>query len=428
MNLRKNLFEIRWHLLAIVLLAFFANETAALLSGTGLEWLALTGNGVAVGLVLPKRDKHFRPAELNPGTTTILGTTFEKELPGNFPLEGIDIVCDLTLGATAPSSLTTDGLPKLVKRVEIESRSPIAPGVIVNSSGVGLLELAAQTQMNLDTATLATISKNISGYTASEKHRIVYHIPFCPPQIKGQLRSRFMLDCHNHKQPPKIKIDFATAAEMYGAGSLSIVNVEIVLRRRFMNDAINQRILDTGGYIPTDLLEQVHAPGAGVSGERAFKLFVKGKMLGVLMRLYKGGASVTRGDISEVTTLGSESVWKLDIGGTPYIEWTMKSLKALNEKSRPLNAALIASSPQIGAALASATNYQDPSSLYHDFLTDENGTAEELGSVLDVDEQSAQNNECNIIGNIANTATNGHTVYLLGQRILRADISQWQAR
>lgn len=392
----------------------------------------LAATGICLGLVLPPRDRIFRPPQLMLSGITLLGTTWEDELPNNFPIAGIDIVVDFVNGGTAPSSLTTNGALGIVKRVQIEKRSIVDPGVIVDAAGVRLLELASHEHINLDSATLESIAENYStaggAFDNSAKHRIIYPINFCPPQIGGHLRPRFMLDVNNHKDPPKIRIDFAASTDIYGAGSIANVYVHIVVRRYFMTPQLNDLILNSGGYIPTDQLEQSYAIGTGVSGKQEFRLAKKGKLTCLLGSMHKGGASVLRGDISESTTLGTESEWTLDVGGTPRLGWTMKDRKGINERSGVLNGATLTSSPKIGPALASATKYQDPAGFFLDFLSDDGSMeVQDLGGVLDIDAETAQNNICAVIGPVSSAATNGHTLYLLGRKIL-VDVSRWQGK
>lgn len=427
-SLLKNLWDIKWSIAILCLcaaLGHFQSDVAAFCDYVSIpsEWLTLGGGGVLYGMYLQPRNKDFRPKELVPGTTTLLGTSVSVDLPNEYPIDAIDIVVDLTLGATAPSSLLRDGLLNVVKRVELLSHDPDRGGVRVNTSGIRLLEMGLHTQMNLDPATLSTISKTIGGYTNSDKHRIVYTVPLAPPQIQGKLRPLFMLPCHRHRQGPRLTIDFAGAAEMYGAGSLSTVSVMLYLHRRFVDRDIDAKI---GRYIYSDLLEQKRTVAAGTSGEQSFKILGPGKFTGLTFGMYKGGASITRGDISETTTPGSETKWKLDIGGNEHSSFTMKALAALNARSRPLNMPTVASSPNIGPALAANTNYQDVAHFHLDFLSDGDGPVTELGGVLDMDRWNGQNLEVNLVGNVSNAATNGHEIYYLGHRI-QDDISPWQA-
>jgi len=369
-------------------------------------------------------DRLLTPIDLQKTDGSLVGTTVRVDLPRDWPLEEIFITCDLTVG-TAFSSMLVDGALGLIKRVRLITNSTKQVPV-VDYSGVGLLELDSQVGLNLDHATLGLISehtKATAGLPTTQLYRCVYRIPMVHPKLRGALRAHCLLPIHNHSMNPQLQIDFSSQAEM-ATGSVTKLTADVLLRQRKITSGIESKIQANGGYIENDLIETVQSLGTGVTGEQRFDIPVPGRFAGLMCRFYKGGAAVTRGDISENVTTGTESVWRIESGGFIFKQSRVKHIRAINDRSRTLNSQLQASSPSIGAAVASTVFIQDPCALYYDFLTDDVNEADELGSTLDCNFPYAQGQKMQLIGPVASAATNGHKVYIGGHRFY-GDLSRW---
>jgi hypothetical protein len=216
---------------------------------------------------------------------------------------------------------------------------------------------------------------------------------------------------------------------MYGAGSLSAVLCEIEIIRREIPPSLDAEIQADGGWVPFDILETPFGVGTGTAAEQRFALPLPGWYAGLLMRHYKGGSSVTRADISETVTAGSETKWRIESGQATIREWRNKYLKGRNDRSRPLNTHLQATSPSIGGTPLSNSFFGSDNSLYHDFLSDNGDAVMELGSLLDCNIPQGSNLKMEIVMTPSNVATNGHTLYVMGHRFYDDDshiVKRWQ--
>lgn len=442
----------------------------------GVEAVSTFSLPLCFGMMLPRLLRFDQRQQLNPGSTTLLGTQVRVDVPRIAPIEEIFVVVNVTTGATAPGTLTAAGLLNILKRVVIIVNDGLGQRNLVDFSGEGLLEYAQQVGINLDGATLQAVAdqQSMQGFRASQKYQITYRIPMVHPLITEPLRTRMLLPVQNHVSDPQIVLDFSAAADMYGAGSLSAVIADIVFARRDMAPSINQSIQGNGGYVDWDLIETPFQLGAGVSGEQRFSIPTPGWYGNLLLRHFKGGATVTRGDISETTTVGSETTWKIVQGTKTFWEWRNRHVALINDLSRttlpyPARIALLTDSTggavsdtiantaganpttaefenavasivakmnwaigqltgiqvRIGEKASTANNWQDPSSLLLDFLTDLQGSeANELGSVLDCQNPQALGEKVEIVAPVSNASTNGHTLYVGGLRF-RSDVRKF---
>lgn len=379
-------------------------------------------------MMLKQRLQYLSPAALAPGTNTLLGQTVKLQIDRTWPLEEIIVIVDATMAATKMTTLTTDGFLGILRRVNLSVNDGVQPRSVVDFSGIGLLEYANQVGLNLDAATLQCVIAHTSaaGYVASNKFRIVYRIPLVHPIITEPLRTRMLLDIQNHPQDPTLTLDFATATQLCATNPPATVTAEVILVRREMPGTLNASILGNGKFIPFDLIETPFSVAVGVAGENRFPIPLPGHYAGLLLRSYKGGATVTRDELSETTTAGSESRWRLETGSTVVREFRMKHLQAINQFSQALNSATQASSPSFLGALAANTQYQAPGSVYLDFLTDGLNDANELGSLLDCNLPTTSGLKMELIGSVASVATNASTLYIGGHRYF-GDLSKYQA-
>jgi hypothetical protein len=266
----------------------------------------------------------------------------------------------------------------------------------------------------------ATIANNL-------KFQITYRIPLVNPCIGEPLRTLMLLPIHRHPQDPVLSIDFEAAANMYSAGSLSALSVEVVLIRRAVSQAQDAAIVAAGGYIPFDLMESANVIPLGVSQETRFPLATPGSYLNLVFRQYLGGASVTRSPVDAVTTFGSESVWRLETGGNVLHQWRWKHLRAINQFTSPENSTNQTYSPRIGGVVAAGTLWTPAASVMLDWLGDglTGDASNELGSVLDCNLPTLTGLKMEVVGTPASVATNASTLFIGGHR-LYGDLSQWQ--
>jgi hypothetical protein len=414
-------------------------------------------------MMLLNRLNFFQPQAFNVASSGIWGTTQKVTIDRSWPLEEIVLIVNAKLNSTAltKTAATTvnllDGIAGAIKRVNLSVNDPIAgrPRTVVDFSGAGLLEYAQLTGLNLDTATLEAIRTHntTAGIAASSQIQITYRIPLVHPLIADPLRTRMLLPVHLYQQDPVLTVDFASSASgtEIGTGGSPLFDTavssscELLLLRRNISASLDAQIQKTGGYIESDLLEFPFTFGVGVSGEQRVPLNLPGYYLNVLQRQYLGGTNFTRAEIDQTTTLGSESRWRLETGGSVIREWRWKHLRKINEWSQPragLNSTITfvaptsAGSPTValnpgffpGSGAATSTNLYFPAATTMlDFLTDGLDSANELGSVLDCYTPASRGLKMEIIGPIASVSSNSSVLYVGGHRITSPDISQWQA-
>ena len=400
-------------------------------------------------MLLPIRLNSVNSSELQPGTTALLGTTRKVNLPRVWGLEEILVFVSFTTDSTAPTAGTSpDKWLNLLKRVNLSINDGIQPRTVVDFTGPGLLEYAVSAGLNLDAATLAVCN---AAPLASTTYRICYRIPLVHPMVGEPLRTRMLLPIHNHPQDPILTLEFATAAEVYAANAPTLVTSEVVLVQREINPLhpYNAKVMNEGGFIPFDLMETPFTIGTGVSGEQRFSIPTPGAYANLLCRQYLGGSTVTRAVLDATTTIGSETKWRLETGGTVIREWRWKYLQAINEFSKPLTglgqayssiftgasnggSATVttvyqANNPRPGSyTLASGTAFMPAATAMLDFLTDGLDSATELGSLLDCNVPFNQGLKMELIGSVASVATNASTLYIGGHRYY-GDLSRWKA-
>jgi hypothetical protein len=382
-------------------------------------------------MMTPKRLTYLSPAALQVASGNLVGTTVKLAIDRTWPIEEIIVLMDIRAHGTPLSTLTCDGVLKLLKRVNFSINDGIQPRSAVDFTGPGLLEYALHAGLNLGPGTMECIRATIAGtLVASSYYRIGYRIPLVHPIITEPLRTRMLCDVNNHPQDPVLTLDFGTTAEMAGAGTQCTVELaDVILVRRQVSRELDERILKDGGFIKSDLIETAFQIGTGVSGEQRWQVPTPGQYANLLLRHYKGGAAVTRNDVSETLTLGSETRWRLESGGVVIHDWRNKHLQELNAYSRVLNSSDQTYAPNPGEALAAATLYQDPAHVMLDFLSDGvngNQPANELGSLLDCNLPTNSGLKMEVIGSVGSVATNGSTLYIGGQRFF-GDLSRWQA-
>lgn len=378
-------------------------------------------------MLLPQRPESILQGNLQ--GVGVLGTKVPVPLTRTWPIEEILVIVSGTVSGTALTLTGADNILGIVKNFELAVNDLSGPKTIVNASGIGLLEYVSQTGLSLDRATLAAVALSQGATVAANmQFRITYRIPLVHPQISEPLRTRSLLPCHTWNQDLNLNITFEQAANMYSAGSITGLATEVVVIRREMSQALTDKIIATGGFIGFDLIETNYpvAVGAG-AGIQRFKIPTPGTYFGLMLRTYKGAATVVRDVIDQVTTFGSETLWGIESGGTNIRSFRMKTLQIINDFSRCANGVNQTYSPNFGGAVAANTSFQPASSVYVDFLGDGVGeSANELGSTLDANLPTKTGLLIELVGAVSAPVTNGHQLYMLGHRCY-GDLSKWQA-
>src|ERR1700743_3158027 len=103
------------------------------------------------------RFNFFTPQVLAPGSNSLLGTTVKVQFERTWPVEAIVLVLNLTMGSTAPTMTSIDGLLNVVKRVNITVNDGNQPRTLVDMQGVGLVEYARNLGLGLDRSTIEAL-------------------------------------------------------------------------------------------------------------------------------------------------------------------------------------------------------------------------------------------------------------------------------
>lgn len=386
-------------------------------------------------MILRRRTEVVNEARLLAASAGLLGTSIPIALNRLWPIEEIHITLGVTAGAIGPTfaSATTnavvDNILSLLKQVKLDVLDGDEPRTVLKASGAGLLEYASQAGLNLSRATLGAVALSQGSSIANNlKFRIHYRIPLVHPMIGEPLRTRMLLPVHTYAQDPILTLDFANTADFASAGTIAALLVEVRLIRRMMPDAVTQGILNSGGFIPFDLLETNFPVSSNASGEIYFDIPLSGQYMNLLLRQYLGGASITRDVLDQTTTLGSETKWDIQSGQVVLEAFRWRSLQDMNDLSRPANIDTQASSPNFAGAVASGTRYQPASSCMLDFLSDGLESADELGSLLDCNIPANSGLKMQLHGFV--TAQGGFTypstLYMMGHRLF-GSLAKWQA-
>jgi hypothetical protein len=382
-------------------------------------------------MMLQKRQNVYQPASLTPGSSNLLSSTVRfDQFDRSYAWEEMFLIVDFTVG-TALTTCTVDGALNVARNINLSINDGKRPRSVVNASGAFLLEYAGKVGLNHPVENREMYRAHAAGtWAASGVYRVVYRIPFVHPLITEPLRTRCLLDVHNHVANPVLTVDFSSMAQMASAGTFTAMTAEVVVIGRDIPASLNDQILKDGGFMQYDILETLYTIPLSTSGTQRFQIQTPGWYSGLLLRQYKGGATVTRAPIDNTTTAGSETKWQLTQGSFQRMEFRGKHIRALNDLSGVMNAASQTSSPEAAGALASNTNYQNPSSIFLDFLTDGMDAAAELGSLLDCNAPSNSVNRTELVcTDVASVATNASLLYVGGHRFYSDNglVSKWQA-
>lgn len=366
-----------------------------------------------------------------------------------WPLEEIIVIVTATAKA-ALSSVTAFGLLNLLKRATLEVNDGIQPRKIVDATGYGLLAMAINEGANLDRATLETIiATNTPATINTGIYQVAYRIPLVHPQFTEGLRVRSLLPINLYQQDPVLTLEFGAAADISGtADPFSAISYHVVLVKREMSAAQIGGILNSGGFISSDLVETQFPIAALTGSEQRFTVPSPGQYTGLTMVQLNNSILA---DLSASTTIGSETRWRIESGQVVLRDWAMKFLQIENDYSRPLNRAVQASVHGLGApidaagattgtawtgskpffvpgslggAMAAGQCVQIPAVVTLDFLSDGLTDANELGSLLDTNLPADKGLKVEIIGSVTTTGTS--SLNLIGRRLF-GDLSKYQA-
>jgi hypothetical protein len=396
-------------------------------------------------MYLPIQVAKFYPPQFALASAGCLGTTQKVALDRTYPIDHIELTVDFTVGtaltlapASAQSNDALDNILTLIQHVNLSINDGGIIRSVVDCSGVRLLEYASLTGLNLDASTLNLVAASQTTTLATNSsYTLTYFIPCAEIMVADPLRSRLALPVHNYKQDPILTLSFQTLANIASAGTITNFSVGVGLVRKVItaqSEAILQKTAGTrpDGYVDWDLIETPFGVAPGITGEQRFPLPLTGAYANLLISSYLGGTNITR-NVLDFTGIGdtiahgfsAEQRWRIESGLNVKKEWRMKDLRAMNDRSRPLNGTSQTTSPTIGGALLASTNFRSAGSVLHDFLRDgiSGDPADGLGSVLDCNLGASLKME--IIGSVASVATNGSTLSVMGRRLF-GDLSRWQ--
>lgn len=403
-------------------------------------------------MFLKQKQNYFYPSQFANDSgaaaadSAILGTTQKWAIDRTWPIEEILVQVDfrvqttaLTLKASPSTPDQFENIMNLVSRINLSVNDGKQPRSVVDASGVGLLEYASLTGMNLDQATLQLAALAQGTTLAAGYYTLTYRVPIVEPWIGEPLRSRMYLPVHTYPQDPVLSLTFQNGSTMYSAGNIRQVATTIVLIRRqptLASELLLQKTAGTNpnGYIDFDLIETPFSIAPGIGSEQRFALPIPGQYANILFRHYLGGATVTRTEIdsaSAAANFANENRWRIETGLVVERDWRWKHLRTLTEYSRPLPAIVPSSGTvtygTLGGGFVSGAGFRPASSVMLNFLSDglSGDNCTELGSLLDCNTPAASGLKMEVIGTPTSVATNASYLYVMGRRYF-GDLSRWQ--
>ena len=407
-------------------------------------------------MYLPQRFNFFTPSQFQgsasgANNSPLLGTTQKWQIDRTWPIEEILLHVNftvntggLTLAATPQTPDAFDNILTLVQHVNLSVNDGVQPRSVIDCNGVSLLEYATLTSLNVDNATQFLIASSQGTSLAAGNYTLTYRVPMVEPWIGEPLRSRMYLPVHLYPQDPVLTLQFQQATQIYSAGNINMVGVEIQLIRRqptqqseafLAADGKRRGLTNPSGYINFDLIETPFSVAPGIGTEQRFPLPIPGEYANLMFRHYLGGTNITRKEIDNGatgTSFGNEGRWRLETGSVVQREWRWKQLRQLCELSKPGTLAIPSTGTLTTGVVAgkfgSGQGFGYANSVMHNFLTDglsgDNGT--ELGSLLDCNAPAASGLKMEIIGTPASVATNASYLYVMGRRYF-GNLSGWSA-
>jgi hypothetical protein len=417
-------------------------------------------------MLIPQKEEVIsRSPELDLTAANFAAQTKKITIPrSGGPIEQILIVVQVTLNA-AVNACVSYGLLNILKRATLNLNDGTGAYDAVYASGPALCILAEQEGHGLDASTRLALSQSLANVTQGNVtniqtggiFRIVYPINVYPRGLQNEwLRLRSLIPAPDHKQDPLLTMDFAAAAEISGvANPFSAVNLEIFVTRRDMPEAINKQIRDQGGYIRWDLRETPYDLATSLTNvEKRFAVPSPGEYATLCMHMLKGNTILTPADLSATTTVGSETVWRLEAAQNAQRTWRMKHRQIVNDQDRNLvqpyavnlfgdalstvtNLGVTGGGPPVwvtaenvimpirfGGALSAGLAVQDPSVVGFDFISGDGGPGNDFGGCLNANFPN-DSIKWEIVGTVTTPATQTSTLALVGRRY-RDDITKWK--
>jgi len=411
-------------------------------------------------MFLQQRFNFFTPPQFQgsasgANNSPLLGTSQKWQIDRTWPIEEIILHVNFTVnsgGLTLQSTVTNpdnfDNILTLLQHVNLSTNDGKQPRSVVDCNGIALLEYATLTGVNLDQATLLLAAMSQGTSLAAGNYTITYRIPCVEPWIGEPLRSRMYLPVHLYPQDPVLTLSFQQGSQMYSAGNINYVGVEVELLRRqptrqseafLQADGKRRGLTNPSGYIDFDLIETPFSIAPGIGTEQRFPLPIPGEYANLMFRHYQGGAAVTRKEIDNGatgTSFGNEGRWRLETGSVVIREWRWKQLRALTEYQRPMNAGIVTPSSGtatltygvIGGGFPSGQGFRYANSVALNFLSDglSGDNCTELGSLLDCNTPANNGLKMEIIGTPTSVATNASYLYVMGRRYF-GNLDGWSA-
>lgn len=378
----------------------------------------------------------------------VLGTIQTMQLDQSYPLEGISIIIQGTIGATGLTFPTTpgsvnavDNIYSILQNATLSVTEPGGQRTVLNASGAAIIELNQNMGGCVDPATLNFVGA--TAMAANLNFRLMFYVPLVPSCLGEDLRTRHLLPIHLHGQPPVLSLQYGTFANISSTGSFSALSTTIILHRRqfpttiMVNGSpqvgqtvIENQIAASGGYIKFDLIEQFNTVPVGASAPTVIPISIPGQYGCLVARHYLGGATMSRAfiDGSSSSGFGTEPIWTLDTAGNVIRSFTWTGERLINDLQKFRNGNSQANSPELGAgAVAANTAFTAGASACLDFFGDIVGAGDvtELGSLLDTNSVSSNNQKIQFTGIPANVATNPSVLSLTGYRYL-GNVSYYQ--
>jgi len=275
----------------------------------------------------------------------------------NFPAQQVPITLDTTdpieeirlvTTATYKANVTTylaDGHFNLLKRVRLSLNHPIlGPITPVDISGPGLIGLQAVEHGNIDPAShMVQTFTNSNNTPNGAILRSTYRLMFPHPLFTDALNLATLLPVHLFSSAPTLYLDFGAATDICSgtADPFSSVVCEVIpIRRRWKGDFaayVASKVSDPIQYfVPCTIGEsQLSVPANLTSVEQRMTVPSPGRLATLLLRYFKGTATMSRATIDDSTTIGAETVWELQQGRSPIRKWRNKQLQIDNAFAQP---------------------------------------------------------------------------------------------
>lgn len=299
-------------------------------------------------MLLKKRMEFIKHRDLTLTTSNFPVQTVKIELPRTWPLEAIFLGLRMTKNATAVTSIPDRrGIFKHIKRVTLEINDGANPRKVIDASGFGLLQYAANVGMNIPRST-AAIRAMMFGLgspriPASTVINYVLPIPLMPPALAGKLRPRGLLPCHLHSANPLLTVELDS-----GTNSINVADpytgtsvLDCFLVQREMPKSVTDEILGDGGFLQGDIFEKSFGQSNSLAdSEVRLELPTPGQLTGVQITHMRHTAS---GDtpanalelrtLDAVKTVGAETQWSIETAGVSLARWRSPYLQWLNDGS-----------------------------------------------------------------------------------------------